>query len=68
MLVLTLLAAAVASPPANWTRASATATVRILAGTVIRNGPAQSSQLPMVRTTVRAPDGTRLPALLVEFQ
>lgn len=48
--------------------ASATASVRILAGAVVHLGPAAASQAPLVRATVRTEDGQRRPAQLIEFQ
>ncbi len=69
-MTLTLIAfAAIASAPvasATEARASAPATVRILAGARVHLGPASEDR--MVKTAVRVEDGQRRPALLIEFE
>ena len=47
-------------------RASATASVRIVAATRVHLGPGEGQRL--VRAAIRVEDGSRRPALLVEFQ
>lgn len=64
---LALAAIAAAPQPSLMpVRASATASVRILTGARVHLGPADGQRL--VRAAIRVEDGSRRPALLVEFQ
>jgi hypothetical protein len=69
-MVLTLIAAAsIASAPSMLpVRASATATVRIIAGAKVHLGPSAASESRLVKASVRTEDGQRRPAQLIEFQ
>ena len=67
-LALLAFAAIAAAPQASLmpARASATASVRIVSGTRVHLGPAAGQRL--IKAAVRIEDGSRRPALLVEFQ
>ena len=65
---LVAFAAIAAAPPASLmpVRASATASVRIVAAARVHLGPANGQRL--VKAAIRVEDGSRRPALLIEFQ
>jgi hypothetical protein len=70
-MVLALIAAASLASPGTImpARASAQASVRIVAGARVHLGPsADASEARLIKASVRTEDGQRRPAILVEFQ
>ncbi len=66
-----LVSAAFAAAPATLmpARAQATASIRIITAARVHLGPSRNSgEQQLVRAAVRIEDGSRRPALLVEFQ
>jgi hypothetical protein len=74
MILLATAALATTSPPDSQpsrsaVTVSATATIRIVSGVALKLGEAANPGAPPTRdSTVHSPEGTSLPAKLIEFQ
>jgi len=74
MIILATAALATTSPPdlqpsRSAVTASATATIRIVSGVTLKLGEVNNPGAPPTReSTVHSPDGTTVPAKLIEFQ
>jgi len=69
MMLALIAAASIASSGSMLpARASATASVRIVAGARVHLGPSAAGEARLVKANVRIEDGQRRPAQLIEFQ